>query len=171
MSTRVPLHSRKYPGLYAVVDAEDLPLVEGYRWNPQWCQGTRSFYARGRKEGSRFPVLMHRVILGADNRSIQVDHIRHGCNFGTLLNTRANIHLVSCRQNQMNARPQRGTSKFKGVCWSRRDKKWESKIKFRGKTIHLGLFVSEVEAAKAYDSKARELGWPEYGLNFPSEFD
>jgi hypothetical protein len=71
----------------------------------------------------------------------------------------------------MNARPQRGTSKFKGVCWSRRDKKWESKIKFRGKTIHLGLFVSEVEAAKAYDSKARELGWPEYGLNFPSEFD
>jgi hypothetical protein len=42
------------------------------------------------------------------------------------------------------------TSSFTGVYWDKKDKKWKSSIRFRGKQKHLGSFNSEIEA---YDSR------------------
>jgi hypothetical protein len=67
----------------------------------------------------------------------------------------------------MNSISRAGSSKFKGVHWFKPSGKWRAQIKFQREYIYLGLFVSEVDAAKAYDLKARELGWPEYALNLP----
>ena len=42
-------------------------------------------------------------------------------------------------------------SRFRGVTWHKKDKKWQAAIKCRGVSRHLGHFRSEVEAALAYD--------------------
>jgi len=44
------------------------------------------------------------------------------------------------------------TSKFKGVCWKKTNKKWISQINIKGKRKHLGSFNSAEEAAEAYQN-------------------
>ena len=37
--------------------------------------------------------------------------------------------------------------------------KWTASIKGKGKILYLGSFLAEVDAAKAYNKKAEELGY------------
>lgn len=62
------------------------------------------------------------------------------------------------------------SSQYKGVSYNERQpsKPWSAKIHHKGNIIRLGLFATEVEAARAYDAKAKEVG-KEGRLNFPDE--
>ena len=58
--------------------------------------------------------------------------------------------------------------KYRGVSWHRRVRKWEAKIKYKGKTYNLGYYSNAVDGARAYDEAARRLrGVGTYYLNFP----
>lgn len=46
------------------------------------------------------------------------------------------------------------TSVYRGVRWRKDKQKWCAEIRINGKTIHLGYFLNESEAAIAYDRKA-----------------
>lgn len=46
------------------------------------------------------------------------------------------------------------SSKYKGVCWDKRAKKWLVKIQVSGKQIYLGLFADEQEARSVYREAA-----------------
>lgn len=48
-------------------------------------------------------------------------------------------------------------SKYKGVTWIKRDKRWRAQIQRNGKLIYLGHFKDEKKAAVAYYTKARQL--------------
>lgn len=61
-------------------------------------------------------------------------------------------------------------SDYIGVYWSESSKKWYSKIKSNGKQFHLGVFDSEIEAAKAYDLKAYELRGNNTKFNLKSNY-
>jgi hypothetical protein len=50
------------------------------------------------------------------------------------------------------------TSKYKGVSWAKKNKKWSSAIGVNNGTMYIGLFDSEKEAAIAYNNKVIELG-------------
>jgi hypothetical protein len=61
-----------------------------------------------------------------------------------------------------------GTSKYKGVSWYSRGKKWVAVVQFNKKRHHLGYFTDEIAAAKAYDKKAKVLHGEFACLNFPT---
>jgi hypothetical protein len=52
---------------------------------------------------------------------------------------------------------QKKTSKYVGVYFSKQAKKFRSLLVYNKKQLHLGFFENEVEAAKAYNTKADEL--------------
>ena len=143
-------------GQEAVVDLKDWTMVSGLRWYAHKTR--RGFYASS-GGGSRGSTLkrMHSVILGRPG----VDH-RDG---DGLNNRRSNQRAASTTQQLANTRKRRGkyTSKFKGVHWSRSLKCWCVQVAHR----HVGLFDDEIEAAKAYDEKAKELFGEFARLNFP----
>lgn len=154
MSKRIPLTQ----GKFAIVDDEDFEYLNQFNWCANKIGNT--YYAvrvlylgGGRKNQKRKKIFMHRQILNAQDGE-EVDHRNH-C---TLDNRKQNIRFCTHSQNNQNRNPYKNTSsKFKGVSWNKRDKKWEVQIMLNGKTIHLGLFFDEIEAANAYDDKAREL--------------
>ena len=44
------------------------------------------------------------------------------------------------------------SSRFRGVCWHKREKKWQVKIKVGGKQKHVGRFRDEETAGRAFDT-------------------
>ena len=106
---------------------------------------------------------MHRLIMD-EPKGLIVDHRDHN----GLNNRRSNLRLCTNAQNQYNRLPLKGgTSRHKGVCWCKSHNKFNAYIYQRSKRYHLGWFVNEDDAARAYDKKAREL-FGEYAyLNFP----
>jgi hypothetical protein len=79
------MSGRRGSGLTALVDDDDYPLVEGYRWNAALG------YAAGRVGGTH--VLMHRHILGLSPG----DKIVHHINEDKLDNRRANLLVCASR--------------------------------------------------------------------------
>ena len=151
-------------GKFAIVDAEDYERLKQYKWHVD--KGDSTNYAARGIVGKNFR--MHREILGAP-KGLVVDHINHN----GLDNRRSNLRLCTVRQNNMNRRPSRRKNKwsrFKGVSWDKQRRLFTAYIQQDGKMVRLGRFESEVEAAKAYDKKARELFGEFAYLNFPEGF-
>jgi len=144
-------------GFSATIDAADEALVSSYKWRVK--QNGRTNYAISDTGGKR--VWMHRIILGVS------ELVDHRDNDG-LNNQRSNLRVISNTNNIRRKRPNlRGSSRFKGVSWYHRTKKWQSSIKVDGRSIALGHYVDEVVAAQAYDSAAKLHFGENSFLNFP----
>jgi HNH endonuclease/AP2 domain len=152
---------------YSVFYSEcDHALVSQYNW--QICNKG----VRGRKKGHYYDgrYSMHRLILGLPpNNGVCVDHI----NGNPYDNRRENIRICTVSQNNMNRKPQ-GVCKYKGVSYNKvSDGKGgyytyiRSCIRIKGRSITLGSFKTEEEAAKAYDFAAKTHFGEFAKLNFP----
>ncbi len=83
--------------------------------------------------------------------NLVVDHIN---NIKTD-NRLENLQVVTNRHNS--TKDLKGSSKFPGVSWDNRVKKWKARIFINGKTAHLGRFTDENDAALAYQNALKEL--------------
>ncbi|MFD0587651.1 HNH endonuclease [Paenibacillus sp. GCM10027627] len=86
-------------------------------------------------------------------RSTPVDH-RDG---NELNNQKNNLRVCSHAENMRNRKQTKlfknkpPTSKYKGVCWHKRNEDWEVRIKYNNKYICLGRFNNEIAAANCYN--------------------
>ncbi len=146
-------------GKVAIVDAADYQWLSMYKWNAS--ESKNAFYARNSK---RRRIYMHRFIMNAPPDKV-VDHKDHN----GLNNRRSNLRICSSAENLRNRRPNKKTSRYKGVHWCKESRIWKAVIKFRGKKQNLGQFDNEIDAARAYDKAARQLFKEFAYLNFPEE--
>jgi hypothetical protein len=145
-------------GKFALVDAADYEWLSQYRWS---CRGGGNPYA-ARFQGNKV-IWMHREIMQTPPDKV-CDHI----DTVGLNNRRCNLRNCDRRDNVHNlSKGNRGSSCFKGVYWDKCLKKWCAKICCDYQVYRLGVFDSEIDAALAYDKKARELFGPFAYLNFP----
>ena len=72
-------------------------------------------------------------------------------NFIKVDNRVENLEIVTIRENS-NKKHLISTSKFVGVSYQKKDKKWRARITYNGKTIYLGFFNKEEEASLYYDN-------------------
>ncbi len=153
-------------GKFAIVDEEDYDRLNQYKWCA--VKGGDNFYAN-RNGGNRgklsrtFIVKMHREVLN-DPPGMIVDHINHN----GLDNRKANLRIVTKEQNLWNSRKNISSraSRYKGVSFCKRDKRWRAHITYKKKRTFIGSFLDEQAAAKAYDEKAKQLFGEFAFLNF-----
>lgn len=73
-------------------------------------------------------------------------------------NVYSNLRECSHTENAFNkTKTAANTSGYKGVTWVECRKKWQAQIRAHGKYFFLGRFKDVIEAARAYDTKAKEL--------------
>lgn len=144
-------------GKVAIVDDDKFEWLNQWKWYA-YKHISSGYYAIrqqcvGMKNGKRVgkTIYMHRQILNAQKGQITDHKNRSG-----LDNRRYNLRLCSAIQNSQNRKSIGKTSKYKGV--SRYiNNKWQVHIKLNNRRINLGYYDNEIDAAKTYNAKAREL--------------
>ncbi len=146
-------------GLSAIVDVEDLHIVDGFNWRskPNFrADGSVicAYAARNKWDGGvQTMVQMHRAIMAAKPGEI-VDHI----NGDGLDNRRWNLRIVTSSENSQNRRLSvRNKSGVKGVVFCKSTRKWQAAIMINGKSIYLGQFSKIEDAASAYAKASAEF--------------
>ncbi|WP_433963645.1 hypothetical protein [Tunturiibacter gelidiferens] len=158
--------------LVARVDEADYDELSKHKWYARYSESSRSWYAfrSGYVNGKRSTIQMARQILGLKHGDArQPDHKNHD----TLDNVRGNLRIATRKQNCRNRRRRTdNVSTFKGVSWNKgasKSGRWRAQIWVNGTNKLIGHFDDPIEAAKAYDRRARQEQGEFAYTNFPAE--
>jgi hypothetical protein len=134
-------------GKSAQVDDADFDFLNQFKWFAYKSRAT--YYARRTftgNDGKRVTVLMHRVLTKANGHE-KVDHEDHN----GLNNQRSNLRVATNAQNCRN-KGFYGSRRIKGV--SAKNRRWTAQIRVNYKSIYLGIYDTQGEAAAVYDAAA-----------------
>lgn len=142
---------------FTIISPLDTYICQGVNWQAGYDSHINGYYARrtiGSKKNKK-TIRLHRFILEnylkKELKSKEIiDHIN---NF-SLDNRRINLRVVSNRQNTQNKK-KKTSSKYIGVCWVKEKNKWRADIRIEGRGRHISYFLSEINAAKAYQMAQR----------------
>jgi hypothetical protein len=127
------------------------------------------FHANGKYRN----VTLHRMVATAFVENLhnfpQVDHINGDKNN----NHPSNLRWVNGKQNNRGYKQKTAnkTSRFRGVHWEKRRKKWVAQISARGLQKFGGYFDSEIEAAIAYNKLAISADYSSSALNKIDDYE
>jgi len=123
-----------------IVDLNELDTLLKYKWYIGSDNYARSNSTIG---------LMHRLIIGCNDKSIYVDHINHD----RLDNRKSNLRIVTPQQNCWNSASFKGKSKFKGVDIIKNGKYvyYMARGCLNDQFIRIGTYQTELEAAYAHN--------------------
>ncbi len=78
--------------------------------------------------------------------------------FNTLNNSVNNLEIISNRKNtDLKHLKENYSSRYTGVCWKKRERRWYAYITIDGKNKHLGRFTVEYDAHLAYEKALKDL--------------
>jgi hypothetical protein len=153
-------------GKFAKVDDEDFERISAFKWRVYSRKGHDTNYVvRSQYDyetGKTSQISMHREVMKIQGR---IDHRNHD----GLDNQKANLRPCTHAQNMMNRQRQKNHSnKYLGVYKTK--KGYGARIWSKGKTVLLGVFETEIKAAKIRDLKAIELRGEFAYLNFQTPY-
>ena len=135
-----------------IFDEKYLSLVEKHTWHIN----DSGYVVTNCNKGNKKTILrLHRLISGCGEEKI-IDHKNHDL----LDNRECNLRICGYKDNNRNRKKiyNKHSSEFKGVHLdTRKNKRWISTITYNNKSIHIGTYSNEIDAAKAYNEKAIEL--------------
>lgn len=135
-------------GQFAAVDDFDYVRVMKHKWNASRSKKLWVVRRKIRKsDGTWKHQGLHHFILGTTAR---LDH-KDG---NGLNDQRWNLRPCTQAQNTQNKGATKHSSRFKGVRFHKASGKWQARICVNYKTLHLGSFENERDAADAYDAEA-----------------
>jgi hypothetical protein len=136
-----------------IIDSDQEPVVRQVR---SWSLNKDGHVQGWHPEHGMIQV--HRLLMldALEDSELErpcVDHI----NRDKLDNRVANLRIVDYNSNNRSKRVMGKSSRFPGVHWHKRYRKWQAKIRVDKKQIHLGYFACEKDAARAYRAAFRKL--------------
>ena len=142
-------------GIRVKIDKDDLERVSEKTWRI-----TKGTTGRPRVVTSvRTPAGIRNITLGRFLMSPPKSKQVYPRRFVEGLDYRK-FNLIVCtvkeRQRLLSKRRVKTTSQYRGVSFSRIDKKWKAGIEVNGKGINLGHFKDEKDAARAYNKAAKK---------------
>lgn len=145
--------------IYTIVSDDDYEWASKFKWSASLCKNKGNHYAMRVEinDKKRKSFKLHREITKCPVGMV-VDHI----NGDTLDNRRENLRIVTHRENMSNQTKRPGSSKYRGVTFKKKEKKWVAQIQINGKRTYLGRFDIEEDAAKAFLEVAERV-YGKYG--------
>lgn len=136
-------------GYFALVDDCDYEWLNQWKWHARVKKNKpyayRAEYVKETKKNKSYA--MHRVIMGITDPEIFIDHK----DLNGINNQRENLRICITRSHNVVNRET--FKKYRGIgTW--RSGRFFARVKYKEKTIELGTFDTEIEAAKAYNEGA-----------------
>lgn len=138
----------------ALINDEDFDRVSKFKW----YEGTRQIHRTEDKLNFSLACeVMFQYTLMFDHKDTDWRN-----------NQKSNLRACTNQQNSFNKNKIKYTSsQYKGVI--RTKGKWRARIEINDKKQHLGYFLDEADAARAYDKRALELFGEFARINFPQK--
>lgn len=155
MATRAWVYLNVHPNKKVKIDRADLKRVSEFSWRI-----TKGTTGRIRVVTSiRGPKGVKNVTLGKFLMNPPKGKQVYPRRFNDGLDYRKS-NLIVCtlseRQRLLPKNRKKATSNFRGVSFSKFDKRWRAAIQVEGRSINLGHFKTETQAASAYNAAAKK---------------
>ncbi|MGE3756931.1 MAG: AP2 domain-containing protein [Pseudobdellovibrionaceae bacterium] len=144
-----------HPDLKVKIDKEDLERVGQHKWRV--TKGTtgrmRVVTSIRTPKGSRQMTLGKFLMNPPKGKQVYPRRFNEGLDYrkGNLV-----VCTLQERQRLLPKKRSQTTSSFRGVSFSQGEKKWRAGIEVEGRSINLGSYKTEAEAALAYNEAARK---------------
>ena len=139
-------------GDVTLISDEDLERVAEWAWRKKTVRPGVNYVEMANKK-SKPGIPLHRFIMNPPD-GLLVDH-KDGDGMN---NQRENLRICTNADNVRNRKlHSNSTTGYKGVWFYNSHKKYSASIMSHGNKYFLGLYDDPIEAARAYDKKAREL--------------
>lgn len=159
-----------YEGIYDVSNMGKVKTLRkdgGYRNREKRFSGDKDGYLKVSlaRDGIEKHFRVHRLVATAfipnPNDLPQINHL----NSKKTDNRPENLEWCDDRHNRNHFYGTKNvTSKYPGVSWYKRCKRWRAQIRHNGKKIWLGTFVNEIDAAEAYNQAVLKYSGKEPSL-------